>query len=453
MKTIYTQCKSLLADQYSPVNLYLNLRDTSMEVVMLESSVKDDLSKSVSYIGADPLETFVRKTPGQEVLQDFKGFLNSIQFVGSHQAVEHAVFMGYSAYDMVPSFEPAIPSLPLDYPVVRYSLYRRMIVIDHYHDTLHLLGLAHDLDAARDELMKLEQQIKRLDGRVYGFEKIGEESSDFSDETFTELVGKVQSHHQRGDVFQMVVSRAFRQKFVGDDFQVYRQLRSINPSPYLFYFDYGDYRLMGSSPESQIRIQDREAKLYPIAGTFRRTGDMSKDQKIAQDLLEDQKEASEHVMLVDLARNDLSKYSQKVELIKYRSIEFYSHVIHLVSEVTGSLYDEAHPLDVFASTFPAGTLSGAPKVKAIELIQQYERSQRGFYGGCIGLIQHDGSMNQAIMIRSLLSKDQVLTYRAGAGIVAASVPDLETREVHNKIDALRAAIRQAEDSNVIINQL
>lgn len=453
MKTIYTQCKCLLADQYSPVNLYLNLRDTSMEVVMLESSVKDDLSKSISYIGIDPLETFKRDTADQVILQDLKDFLNSFQFEGSQKAVEHEVFMGYTAYDMVQAFEPSVPSLPLDYPVIRYSLYRRMIVIDHYHDTLHLLGFAHSPEEAQDELMMLEQQIKRLDGRAYGFETLGEESSDFSDEAFTELVKQLRTHHQRGDVFQLVLSRAFRQKFVGDDFQVYRQLRCINPSPYLFYFDYGDYKLMGSSPESQIRVQDREAKLYPIAGTFRRSGDSTKDQKLAEALLEDQKEASEHVMLVDLARNDLSKYSQKVELIKYRSIEFYSHVIHLVSEVKGSLYDEAHPLDVFASTFPAGTLSGAPKVRAMELIHQYEKSQRGFYGGCIGLIKQDGSMNQAIMIRSLLSKDQVLTYRAGAGVVAASVPNLETREVHNKIDALRAAIRQAQDSKVKINKI
>jgi len=247
----------------------------------------------------------------------------------------------------------------------------------------------------------------------------------------------------RGDVFQIVLSRRFEQPFTGDELNVYRALRSINPSPYLFFFDYGDYKLMGSSPEAQIIIKNGKAVVHPIAGTFKRTGDDETDKKEADRLLLDAKENAEHVMLVDLARNDLSRLCDDVKVEHYREVQYFSHVIHLVSEVSGSVRPGTNPFELLAKTFPAGTLSGAPKIKAMQLIDAFEPTARGSYGGGIGFVGFDGSCNHAIMIRTFLSKQNTLVYQAGAGVVAASKPENELQEVNNKLGALKKAIEFA----------
>jgi anthranilate synthase component 1 len=289
----------------------------------------------------------------------------------------------------------------------------------------------------------VESLIRSKDVPVYPFEPVGEEVSNMTDEDYRQMVGKGIKSCHRGDVFQIVLSRRFQQGFRGDEFNVYRALRNINPSPYLFFFDYGDYKLMGSSPESQILLQNGEAIVHPIAGTFKRSGDDAIDRREADRLLKDAKENAEHVMLVDLARNDLSRNCDDVHVEQYRSVQYYSHVIHLVSEVRGRLRDGYNPFALLATTFPAGTLSGAPKFKAMELIDGYEPTARSYYGGCIGFMGFDGSCVHAIMIRSLLSRNNTLTYQAGAGIVAASNPESELQEVNNKLGALKSAIRYA----------
>ncbi len=266
-----------------------------------------------------------------------------------------------------------------------------------------------------------------------------------TDEAYMQMVQKGIKSCLRGDVFQIVLSRRFKKPFTGDEFNVYRTLRSINPSPYLFYFDYGDYRLFGSSPESQLIIKNGKAIVHPIAGTFKRTGDEEKDNALADALLLDAKENAEHTMLVDLARNDLSRVCTNVEVSQYRQVHYYSHVIHMVSEVTGKVAEGSNPFFLLAASFPAGTLSGAPKFKAMELIDAYEPTPRSYYGGCVGSIGFDGSCNHAIMIRTFLSKQNTLHYQAGAGVVAASNPESELHEVNNKLGALKKAIEIAAD--------
>jgi anthranilate synthase component 1 len=304
----------------------------------------------------------------------------------------------------------------------------------------HAEGIEGDKEA-------VENIICSRDIPQFPFELEGEESSNLLDDEYISLVEKGIAHCYRGDVFQMVLSRRFEQKFKGDEFNVYRALRMINPSPYLFYFDYGEYKLMGSSPESQLIVANGKAIVHPIAGTFKRTGDDFTDRLEAERLLLDPKENAEHVMLVDLARNDLSRVCKNVKVTHYREVKYYSHVIHLVSEVTGDVSKDANPFLLMGKTFPAGTLSGAPKYKAMQLIEQYETTSRSFYGGAIGYLGFDGSCNQAIMIRSFLSKGNTLFYQAGAGIVASSVPALELQEVNNKLGALKKAVGFATEMN------
>ena len=324
---------------------------------------------------------------------------------------------------------------------MRYRLYQYVIAINHFKDELficenRIAGIESDLPA-------IESLIRSKDIPVYPFRSAGEECSNMNDDTYMQIVKKGIASCHRGDVFQIVLSRRFEQKFQGDEFNVYRALRNINPSPYLFYFDYGDYKLMGSSPESQLVVRDGKAIVHPIAGTFKRTGDDETDHQSAQNLLNDSKENAEHVMLVDLARNDLSRLCDNVEVSHYRQVQYFSHVIHMVSEVTGMVRAGSNPFELLAKTFPAGTLSGAPKFKAMELIDSYEPSARTYYGGGIGFMGFDGNCNHAIMIRTFLSRANTLYYQAGAGIVAASRPENELQEVNNKLGALKNAIVMA----------
>ncbi len=353
---------------------------------------------------------------------------------------------GYSCFDAVQFFDTiqlkSSGKEKANIPLMRYRLYQYVIAINHFKDELYICE--NEIAGMDSELDIVESLIRSKDVPSFPFASKGPESSNMNDEDYKDMVRKGIQHCYRGDVFQIVLSRRFQQAFSGDEFNVYRALRNINPSPYLFFFDYGDYKLMGSSPESQLLIQQGKAVVHPIAGTFKRTGDEEKDQQMAEALVKDPKENAEHVMLVDLARNDLSRLCDEVSVVHYRQVQYYSHVIHLVSEVNGKVRPGTNPFQLLAVTFPAGTLSGAPKFKAMELIDQLEPTQRSYYGGCIGFMGFDGSCIHAIMIRTFLSKQNTLTYQAGAGIVAASQPENELQEVNNKLGALKKAIQMAE---------
>ena len=467
---IKTKCKKLLSDIYTPVGIYLRLRDRFRDTILLESTDYHVAENSYSFICINAIagieisdtRTIEFKLPGQapekkplgdladtpRILWDF------MQRFDSKPADEKPVravqgLFGYSCFDAVQFFDtirlrnrPEAES-EKGIPLMRYRLYQYVIAINHFKDELYICE--NEMAGLESELSVVESLIKSKDLPVYPFRVNGGETSNLKDEEYKEMVRKGIQSCLRGDVFQIVLSRRFRQHFTGDEFNVYRALRSINPSPYLFFFDYGDYKLMGSSPESQLILQNGQAIVHPIAGTFKRSGDDETDQQMAEKLLKDTKENAEHVMLVDLARNDLSRSCDEVRVEHYRQVQYYSHVIHLVSEVRGKLREGYNPFGLLASTFPAGTLSGAPKFKAMELIDAFEPTARSYYGGCIGFMGFDGSCNQAIMIRSLLSRNNTLTYQAGAGVVAASKPESELEEVNNKLGALKKAILFAQD--------
>lgn len=455
----------MLADVYTPVGIYLRLRDRFPGCILLESSDFHVAENSFSFICVHPIagievstaEAFEFKYPNEKVIRkklagkraviaELDGFLKRFQPLGKSEMPVAQSLFGYTTFDAVQFFEDVKlkdgKDEPNAIPLMRYRLYQYVIVINHFKDELYICenkfkGIESDLDL-------IVNVIRSKDVPVFPFAATGEETSNLTDEEYMAIVEKGKQSCHRGDVFQIVLSRRFQQAFTGDEFNVYRALRSINPSPYLFYFDYNDYRLMGSSPESQVIIKNNKAIVHPIAGTFKRTGNDEEDEVLAEKLLKDPKENAEHVMLVDLARNDLSRYTDKVHVSSYKKVNYYSHVIHLVSEVTGTLKPETNPFALLASTFPAGTLSGAPKVKAMQLIDSYEKTARGYYGGAIGVIGFNGELNHAIMIRSFLSKQNTLFYQAGAGIVDASVAESELQEVNNKLNALKAAIKRAE---------
>lgn len=464
---IKTHCRKLLSDIYTPVGIYLRLRDRFRDTILLESTDYHVAENSYSFIcinaiaGIEISDTrnIEFKLPGLPPEKKPLGNLADtprllwefMQRFDSKPSPERPVravqgLFGYTTFDAVQFFDTIKLRSGDDrtgIPLMRYRLYQYVIAVNHFKDELYICE--NQIAGLESEIAVVESLIKSKDVPVYPFQIKGEETSNLKDEEYIEIVKKGIKSCHRGDVFQIVLSRRFQQGFAGDEFNVYRALRSINPSPYLFFFDYGDYKLMGSSPESQLILQNGEAIVHPIAGTFKRSGDDVTDKMMADKLLKDAKENAEHVMLVDLARNDLSRNCDEVSVAQYRQVQYYSHVIHLVSEVRGKLRDGYNPFELLATTFPAGTLSGAPKFKAMELIDTYEPTIRSYYGGCIGFMGFDGSCNHAIMIRSLLSRNNTLIYQAGAGVVAASQPESELQEVNNKLGALKKAILFAEE--------
>ena len=451
-----------LADTITPVSAYLRLRDRFANSLLLESSDYHGEENSFSYICCQPIATFsvtqgkchIKLPDGQmqnyaaaNVLDELKSFSTSFTF--EKQPAKHIQtgLFGYISYDSIQYFEDiAVQPTAEVIPEIQYSLYQFVIAFDHFRNQCYVVETY--LDRPQDDLFnEIIELVHKQSTPNFRFEKTGSSTSDVDDKQFLEVVKKGIHHCNIGDVFQVVFSRKFSASFKGDEFQVYRALRSINPSPYLFYFDYGSFKIFGSSPEAQIVINPQEAIIYPIAGTFRRTGDDQADAELAKKLLQDEKENAEHIMLVDLARNDLSRHTTEVEVETYKEIQYYSHVIHLVSKVTGKLAPEANMLDIVASTFPAGTLSGAPKYRAMELIAANENSGRGFYGGAIGFMDFSGSFNHAIAIRTFLSQKNKLYYRAGAGIVAKSNPESEVQEVYNKLAALETAMEVAQENS------
>ena len=462
---IITIQKKLLADTTTPVSIYLRLRDVFPNSLLLESSDYHSRENSTSYICCEPISGLLLNEgnlklkypdgeenfePGQfELIGQINDFLKCFETDTTPSKIISNGLFGYFAHEAVEHFETIklkkVENDPKKIPEMQYNMYRYVIAIDHFKNELYISYNQFEGEAPNGGIEKLEYLIKNKNFPEYSFQSNSEERSSLTNEDFIAIVEKMKQHIYRGDVFQIVPSRPFSRQFLGDEFNVYRALRSINPSPYLFYFDYGDFRIFGSSPEAQITIKNRVASIFPIAGTFKRTGDDVKDAELAQSLIEDPKESAEHVMLVDLARNDLSRHCEQVEVKAFKEVQYYSHLIHLVSHVSGKLLPNVASFKVVADTFPAGTLSGAPKYRAMEIIDENEKTKRGFYSGAIGYLGFNGDFNHAIMIRSFLSKNNTLHYQAGAGIVAGSVPEMELREVDNKIAALRRAIELAEE--------
>ena len=460
-----TFSKKLLADTLTPVNIYLKLRDVFAGTILLESSDYHGHENSLSLIGFDPIASFMVKDAdvqikypdgrqrkekltekGSAVLL-LEEFYHSFDPDSIESKYVNCGLFGYLAYDSVRFFEDVkIDRSQSVIPDILYKLYRYVIVVDHFSNELSLFEHCYDngVDECRSTLDRVEQIIFTNRFSTYKFHRTDGESPNFSDEEFLKVIETGKQHCYRGDVFQIVLSRRFTCGFKGDEFNVYRALRSINPSPYLFYFDYGTFKLIGSSPEAQLQIKNGRANIFPIAGTFRRSGNDQEDAALAEKLAGDEKENAEHVMLVDLARNDMSRNAELVKVEVFKEIQFYSHVIHLVSKVTGTLKEGSSVIKMGADTFPAGTLSGAPKHMAMTLINRYENTNRGFYGGAIGFIGFDGSFNHAIMIRTFLSHENKLIYQAGAGVVSKSNAESELQEVNNKLAALRKAVVLAE---------
>ena len=455
-----TTSKTILADLYTPVGVYMRLRDLYPQSALMESSDYHEKDNSRSFIGIEPMASAaighgvatITYPDGNTLTHEVNKAYRSDKAI--HELIDRihvegddaklCGLFGYTSFNAVRYFEDIDvkdeTQAKNDAPDLLYILYKVVIVFDHFNNTLKVVSL--DGEAKIDEVMKA---MNKANVKAYDFHPIGDVRSTLTDDEHRENIRKGIKHCLRGDVFQIVLSRRFIQQYEGDDFKLYRALRSINPSPYLFYFDFGGFRIFGSSPETHCRIEGRKAYIDPIAGTTKRTGDAEADRKGAEYLRNDPKENAEHVMLVDLARNDLSRNCHGVKVDFYKDLQYYSHVIHLVSRVSGELDNGADPIKAFIDTFPAGTLSGAPKVRAMQLISEYEPHNRGAYGGCIGYIGLDGSLNQAITIRTFVSRNGELWFQAGGGIVAKSDVEYELQEVNNKLGALRKAIIKAEE--------
>lgn len=462
MYTYKTKSKTILGDMHTPVSAYMRLRDIGIQSALMESNDYHGNDNSRSFIGISPIASFsvehgtaVFKMPGEIITRKpitanyrvetaLSEFLANFEVKGDD--AKYCGLYGYTSFNAVRYFE----DIPVedtyaennDAPDMLYILFKTVVVFNHYSNTLTIIDMLQD--GEDDCITKIEQALLRTNVREYKFRTVGDTTSTLTDEEHKANIRKGIKHCLRGDVFQIVLSRRFIQKYEGDDFMLYRSLRSINPSPYLFYFDFGGLRIFGSSPETHCRIENGRAYIDPIAGTTKRTGDPEQDRKNAEYLRNDPKENEEHVMLVDLARNDLNRNCNNVKVDFYKDIQFYSHVIHLVSRVSGNLRPDAVPSRTFIDTFPAGTLSGAPKVRAMQLINEIEPHSRGIYGGCIGFIGLDGSLNQAITIRTFVSRNNELWFQAGGGIVAKSNDEYELQEVNNKLGALKAAVIMAE---------
>lgn len=465
MKTFryHTASRRILGDLYTPVSTYLKVRDLYPQSALMESSDYHSHDNSRSFIALNPIASIsfnhgeaTSKFPdGTRQIQSIdqhndspdhilSDFLKTIHIDGEQK--NYCGLYGYTSFNAIRYFEPVnikdCRQEKDDAPDLLYILYKYVMVFDHFNNTLTLIELLEDGEP--DNLDELERIIRNHNFVTYDFKAVGDVSSTLTDEEHKANIRRGIAHCLRGDVFQIVLSRKFVQHYEGDDFKLYRALRSINPSPYLFYFDFGGFRIFGSSPETHCRIEGRRAYIDPIAGTTRRTGNPEQNARNAKYLKEDPKENAEHVMLVDLARNDLSRNCHDVKVDFYKDMQYYSHVIHLVSRVSGILNDNVNPVKTFIDTFPAGTLSGAPKVRAMQIISELEPHNRGAYGGCIGFIGLDGSLNQAITIRTFVSRHNELWFQAGGGIVAKSNEDYELQEVNNKLGALRRAIEMAQ---------
>ncbi len=458
-----THFKQILADTITPVSVYLKIRDRFPNSLLLESSDYRGNENSFSYICCNPIasikiekeiiyQSFPDKSTTETKVTDSTNIPEIIEQFGQQFDTSKSDFkfinnglFGYISYDAVRYFENIDITKKegaLDIPDIHYAVYQNIIAINHFNNEAYIFAHCYNSES---NIAEIESLLNVKNFASYSFSSLGDTTSNLNDEQYKEHVELAKSHCQRGDVFQLVLSKRFSQKFKGDEFNVYRALRSVNPSPYLFYFDYGDFKIFGSSPEAQLVVKDEIAEIHPIAGTFKRTGNDEQDAELAKKLSVDEKENAEHVMLVDLARNDLSRNGSNVTVDNYREVQFFSHVIHLVSKVTGKKHPNTTTMQIVADTFPAGTLSGAPKHMAMQLIEKYETVNRDFYGGAIGFMDFSGNFNHAIMIRTFLSKNHQLHWQAGAGLVNESNKENELQEVYNKLGALTKALKLAEE--------
>ncbi len=457
---IHTLIKKVSGDLLTPVGIYLKIRDRYREPLLLESSDYHSGKNSRSFICFEPLSSIIIK-PNEVILKNKitdrlaapKDLNSEIEkFIQSFDAEAKQSVFGYVSYEAVQLMEDIKlkgASSETEIPLAIYSLYKNIIVINHFNDEVVITCNSENENDLQKQFSEIENLLVNKTVAEFSFEADKEEITDNTDAAYIAMVREAKKHCKRGDVFQLVLSRRFERKFKGDEFNVYRQLRRVNPSPYLFYFDYGNFKLFGSSPEAQLVVESNKAEIHPIAGTYKRTENDAEDLKAVERLQNDKKENAEHMMLVDLARNDLSRHCKDVKVETLKEAQIYSHVIHLVSKVTGVLKEKSSAFKVLCDSFPAGTLSGAPKHKAMQLIDGYEKTSRSFYGGAVGLIGLDGSLNHAIMIRTFLSKNNSLFYRAGAGIVDSSVEENELNEVFNKIGALRKAVELASKREIV----
>ncbi len=457
-----TTFKKILADTITPVSVYLKIRDKFPNSLLLESSDYHANDNSFSYICCNPIASI--KVENEQVTRSFPDGTATTTTIDQNTNIPTVIsdfskefeteelpfkfinngLFGYIAYDAVRYFESVKITKKedsLNIPDILYHVYQNVIAINHFNNEAYIFAHCYDNESNIDEIAQL---LSGQNFASYNFSREGEATSNLTDNDYKKQIALAKKHCQRGNVFQLVLSRRFSQEFKGDEFNVYRALRSVNPSPYLFYFDYGDFKIFGSSPEAQLVVKDRQAEIHPIAGTFKRTGNDLQDAELAKKLEVDKKENAEHVMLVDLARNDLSRHGNQVKVAKYKEVQFFSHVIHLVSKVTGKLHNNVDTMQIVADTFPAGTLSGAPKHMAMQLIEKYETCNRDYYGGAIGFMDFKGNFNHAIMIRTFLSKNHQLHYQAGAGLVSQSDADSELQETYNKLGALNKALEIAE---------
>lgn len=472
INTKITKLSGTIADLVTPVSIYLKMRDRYPNTLLLESSDYHSANNSMSFICFDEIASF--EVCRNVITCSFPGAVQSKTQVSDKNSVSNSLkdflasfdidemkdknlvsgLFGYTGYEAVKYFETIKlkerNDNEFEIPEMRYAFHRNIIAINHFNNDISLIENLLDNEESKASFLSgilLNQNVV-----TFRFETEGDETSNITDEEYKQLVSEGVKNCYKGNVFQIVLSRRFEQKFSGDEFNVYRALRRINPSPYLFYFDYCNYKIFGSSPEAQLIIKGDKAIINPIAGTIKRSGDDEKDKELAITLANDKKENAEHVMLVDLARNDLSRNSTNVKVDNYREVQYYSHVLHLVSEVSGKLEHGTNTIKVFGDTFPAGTLSGAPKFKAMEIIDNLENTGRSYYGGAIGIICFNGNINHAITIRTFLSKSNTLVYQAGAGIVSESKPENELMEVNNKLGALKKAIEEAEKINKEISK-
>jgi anthranilate synthase component I len=463
---LHTYHTQISLDLHTPVSAYLSLRDKYAGSLLLESSDHHSKEGNYSFIACKPISTF--KVQGNELRilennslitrpirqgtleKELQHFVSSFETDEINVSFPYSAVFGYSSFDAINLIEDKLSSGEnSEIPQVVYSFYALLLVFDHAKHRAHVVSFENTKEGSKKQANAFISDLQTSNTSGYTFETIGEINCITTEEDFLLNVEKAKQHCKMGDVFQLVLSRRFKQTFAGDEFNVYRCLKQINPSPYLFFFDLGCFKLFGSSPEAQLVVKDNMAEIHPIAGTYRRTGDEVQDSINAKKLEEDPKENSEHFMLVDLARNDLSTSCDDIKVERLKELQYFSHVIHLVSKVTGKLKKSINSIQLFYRSFPAGTLSGAPKHKAMQLIRAYEKEQRNFYGGCVGMIETNGNINQAIMIRSFLSLHNQLHFQAGAGIVIDSVPENELNEINHKISALKKALTEANKLNKI----
>lgn len=463
--------RRLSADLLTPVSALLALRQHSHHAFLLESVEGGENMARYSFLGRNPYrivrsvgrEVTVEQVRSQEtvtaseanvfdVLRRFMDEFIEVKLSGLPRFRCGAV--GYLGYDNVRLIEhlPNPPTDDVNLPDAIWCFYDTLAVFDRVKHQIVLIANVFitpdsDLD---DEYTQATERIHDLERDLQSpFHspdpvKLGSEqlTSNFAREDFEAVVTEAKQRIYEGDIFQVVLSQRFSLSFEGDPFNLYRALRQINPSPYLFYLDLGEVSLIGSSPEVLVRVEDRRAELLPIAGTRPRGQTPEEDEQLAQDLLLDAKERAEHLMLVDLGRNDLGRISKlgSVTVDRYAYVERYSHVMHIVSSVSGTLRDDMTTIDVLQACFPAGTVSGAPKVRAMEIIDELEPTRRGIYAGAVGYIDFSGNMDMCIAIRTMVVQEDHIFIQAGAGIVADSIPTLEYEETKNKARALRQAL-------------